>query len=761
VLWDYPRATDVAVERGDFCGDDAEDLLICSRTYPYGRGDRLPTTRVLYAMDGATRDMVWSYEVPFEEFATIGGISGIQITPDLDGDGKEDIAGFIQPPEWKGGEEESGEDSQIILISGRDGAILLKQPVVTETYYGVWEELDKNPSLVEDRLWDQFEARMEQDFPREWQKHEDEQRRQFEEQLQWELDDGRQQGWTQAEIAAHEQQRRQLFEQQLEEEQEGWRVSWREQFEEEELPRHLEDLQRNMEESKEWRRIDKWIVSLDVAQFREGGPAPVCLMVRTPYERYLLGPQGQPLLIWTFEPGHYQDPFGGGETELPSGVKPGLQGAHWNWQLVLDDLNGDGGDDLATFTDQEIYISTTDIDVDTGDLDFELYQTIEVQEGIDSRQGWLADDLDGDGVREIFYLRHQEDRPQMLTFVSPVTGERLLEIEYDQNSSTINPGCADFDSDGYADTLLFRRWVEGKEGPKIEIRSGRDESVVWELNDYREEQLFHMTGYEGSIMPACPIADVTGDGVADLALIKNLTWQPGAQVVVFDVARGEEVKQIVIEEIDPTRHRDLRWHPGLLVNEIADVNSDGYKELVAIIALGDTDKEKKWQLMVIDVRSEEVLADFLLAGSEFIEPGEGSEFGMIAPGGEVYLLNVASDFQITAPSEMSSQTSPLTVRWSGVAEGDFSEVFVDGVKVAQTNEVELSLALGKGEHELMVRSLDEYGRGIYRTVRFTVEKSSSPLSQAILWLALACIIALAPALSGFIIRHYRRRMRRG
>jgi hypothetical protein len=74
---------------------------------------------------------------------------------------------------------------------------------------------------------------------------------------------------------------------------------------------------------------------------------------------------------------------------------------------VLDDLNSDGGDDLATFTDKRIYISTTDIDTQTGDLDFEPYLTIEVEEGIEWQQGWLGDDLDGDGIREVFYFRHQ------------------------------------------------------------------------------------------------------------------------------------------------------------------------------------------------------------------------------------------------------------------------------------------------------------------------------------------------------------------
>jgi hypothetical protein len=416
---------------------------------------------------------------------------------------------------------------------------------------------------------------------------------------------------------------------------------------------------------------------------------------------------------------------------------------------------------MATFTHREIYISKTDINIQTGDLDFKPYRTIEVEEGIDWNQGWLGDDLDGDGIREIFYFRHQENRPQMLTFVSPVTGEKLFEMEYEPHRYTFDLGCADFDGDGYADTLLFQRWVEGKEGPKVEVRSGWDKAIIWEFNGYRAEHLLHMINYQGGAMPACPISDISGDGITDLALIKNLTWQPGAQIVLYDAAQDREVRNIILEEIDPTKHRDLRWHPGLLVKEITDVNGDGSKELAAIIALGDTDTEKEWQLMVVDIHNDELLADFRVMGSDFIELGEGSEFGMTGLSGEVYFLNVASDLQITSPAEGSIQTSPVTVKWTGVGEGSFNQVFVDGIEVVRTNENEFTVPISQGEHELTVRSLDEYGRGIYRTVRFDVEKSLASLSQVFLWLGLFFLIALVPAVLGFIIRYRRRRKRHG
>jgi hypothetical protein len=165
--------------------------------------------------------------------------------------------------------------------------------------------------------------------------------------------------------------------------------------------------------------------------------------------------------------------------------------------------------------------------------------------------------------------------------------------------------------------------------------------------------------------------------------------------------------------------------------------------------------------MVVDIHHEQVLADFRILGSDFIEMDTGSEFGMTGLGGEVYLLNVAGNLQITAPDEGSTQTSPTTVKWVGAGEGAFNQVFVDGIEVGRTNENELTIPTMQGEHELEVRSLDEYGRGVYQKVTFSVEKGPSPIIQLIIWLALFLIIALVPVVWGFIVRRQHRRTHHG
>jgi len=533
----------------------------------------------------------------------------------------------------------------------------------------------------------------------------------------------------------------------------------RQNFEQNELAKQLENLRARLaKEEKGW-KINKWIRSFGVISFREGGPAPVCFVVEIQSDMYLMRPDGEILLTWCFQTGlHDNGPLG--PEVVPSGVKYDVKGIQGERQLVLDDLNGDGANDLATFTGNKIYIVTTKL-YSNGDLDFNPFSETEVKEGLFSRQGWLERDLDSDGIRELGYSRNQENRPPVYTVVSPITNVKLLEIEYNFNSYTIDTGCTDLNGDDYADSLLFQRWAENKEGSRIQVVSGRDKAVIWEYNDCRENYLFQLMNFQSSIMPACPISDMSGDGISDLAFSQSLAYQAGAQIIIFDIAHKQEIKRIVLEEIDPTVRGNQRWNPGLLAKELEDINGDGWKELAVIMPFGDTVNDKVWQLVIVDIYHEKILTDFLILGSGLFKLGSESEFGMTGFNGEVYLLNVTQNLRIESPADGSTQTSPVTVKWSGASDVAFNQVYIDGIEVGRTSGNELTVQAIQGEHDLEVRSLDENGRGVYQTLTFTVKKGSLPIILLIVLLVVLLILAFIPAVSGIIIRRRHRRERNG
>ncbi|NQU96464.1 MAG: PQQ-binding-like beta-propeller repeat protein, partial [Chloroflexi bacterium] len=730
VLWNYPRVAEAAVETGEFTGDGTADILVRSVTYPQGRGggDAETRARVLYVVDGATRETAWSYEVPFDELATTGGIAGVRVAPDLDGDGKQDIIGFVQPPN-SDREQGNGEDSEIIALSGMDGSVLLRQKVVEGTYYGVWETLFEDPSVLENMIRDDFEARMNEEIPRErerwvneyrdqferniedqWRNEEENRYREFEEQLAQEMQDGlseedagqRREDFRRELPAQREgflQQTRDDLEEQLSGELARWTdqtvEEWRQGFEQNELPEQMAQWRDRLENEREGRRISKQVISFDVLR-TPLAPGGVALLAGCQRDIFVLDPTGDLLWTWTYEPWTYQDPFTG---EVPTDMIFGLSAGGGTVIRVLGDVNADGTDDLVAFSGQEITVALSA--QRAGRLVFEPGPTILLENGMDSRQGQLIDDVDGDGVKDILYPRHRENEPPVGILISSSTGEELFRLDdMDSGSMTVDLAAADFDGDGIPDSIVFHKWMQDREGPILRVMSGRTGRPIWDFNDYKETFFFDQWQYQGSITPATPIKDVTGDGIPDLALAKSLTWQAGAVVIVYDVANDRLVKEIVIEKIDDSEaeHQEQRWHPALLVSEVGDLDGDGQPELAVTAVFGESEREKRLQMVVVDVAREQVVADFQTVGSKFIDLGTGEQFGLVGLAGEVYFLDAFNDLKIVSPFGDSAMTSPVTIRWTGVEPGAFNQVFIDNVEVARTNENEVTVPAARGEH---------------------------------------------------------------
>ena len=792
VLWDYPRVAEVAVETGEFTGDGTADILVRSVTYPQGRGggDAEARARVLYVVDGATRETAWSYEVPFDELATTGGIAGVRAAPDLDGDGKQDIIGFVQPPN-SDREQGNGEDSEIIALSGMDGSVLLRQQVVEATYYGDWETIHEDTSVLEKMIRDDFEARMVEqimqeqerwvndyrdqfarDIEDQWRNEEENRRREFEEQMAREMQDGlseedagqRREDFGRELPAQREgflQQARREFEESiprdLEQATEGMTRDWQDNFERNELPEQIARWRDRLENEGEGRRISKQVISFDVLR-TPLAPGGVALLATCPRDVFVLDTSGTLLWTWTYESWTYQDPFTGEEpTDMMFGV-PAQQGSVIR---VPGDVNADGTDDLVVFNGQEITVGLSALRA--GRLVFEPGPTVLLENGMDPRQGQLIDDVDGDGVKDILYPRHRENEPPQGILISTATGKELFRLDnMDSGSTTADLAAADLDGDGIPDSIVFHRWMQDREGPVLRVVSGRDGRPIWDFNDYKETFFFDQWQYQGPITPATPIKDVTGDGIPDLALAKSLTWQAGARVVIYDVANDRLVKEIVVEKIDEAKeeHQEKRWHPALLVSEVGDLDGDGQPELAVTAAFGESEREKRLQMVVVDVAREQVVADFQTVGSEFIDLEAGEQFGLVGLTGEVYFLDASNDLRIVSPTGDNAQTSPVTIRWTGVAPGAFNQVFIDNVEVARTNEDEVTVPAARGEHTVTIRSLDEYGRGLYATADFTVTKSASVVIWAAAMAALLLLAALYVPVSN-LMSGYRGRRRGG
>ncbi len=832
VRWDYPRVEAVTVERGDFTGSGAKDIVVWSKIA--SRNGDEPRARVVYVIDGSDNEIAWTYSMPHAEFAETGGLRGVMTTPDLNGDGKRDIAGYAHE-DIQMDDGRAGAGPEILAFSGADGSIIFRGAATVDTYYGVWGELYDDPDLLETMIraklddefepnfaseWDrqeqdqrqQFEDRIEGDWgqmenqmreelqqqiEREWNDKEQQLRAQYDEQVRNESDEFRAGGATDNEVEGFESRRRNEFDELIEQERgrsesaswqewesqlpaeksrtvDDWRTGFeaqlltnredqekaaRDNFERDQLPQELDGWRQRLAGEQRDHRIDKRLVSLDVLRDpqSEGG---VSLIAASSRDVFLLSAKGK--LLWTksVEAWSYQDPFTG---EPDPGKEFSLSTDHGTRYKIPGDLNGDGIDDLVAFGNREI---VTALSVRKGgQLTFKRDHVITLEQGMDPRQVRLADDLDGDGVRDIAYPVYQEGQGSRSVFVSSATRINLLELpEYDPSQQdfgnvTIDMGAADVNGDSLTDALVFQRWVENAEGSRLRAIDLRSGEALWDFTEYRETSLFDR--YEGPVMPATSISDFTGDGVADIALVRNLTWQAGAQVEVYDATTGDLVHAVILEEIDERKHEDQRWHPGLLAREIGDFTGDGRNELAVVTALGQSHERKESRLIVVDLYEASVLADFRTMGTKLLDLGGAGEFGVVGMTGQMHILSVISDLEVHVSGAGDGAQSPLTVQWTGSAPASFNQVFVDGIEVARTNEDTAIVAAGSGEYSVTVRSLDENGRGVYRSVRFTVEEGSLPVVLAYTAMAVLLVIALGVPLTRIAGGFARRRRQDG
>ncbi len=515
--------------------------------------------------------------------------------------------------------------------------------------------------------------------------------------------------------------------------------------------------------------LAKGISSLDIIQNGENG---IAFIVGTVNDISIIDLEGE--LLWS-------KPY----ADRDGGVTTGQADFR-----VLDDINGDGISDLAIFLARKLIIVVSAAEGDT--LDFTPSLTIEADEEETIEPGNVISDIDGDDIGEITFIKKhvgEKEQSSFLVILSPPTGETLLELEQ-EGELILDLACADFNDDGYADSIICWKWREGpgpvfekdgipipigpRGGAELGIISGKDGESIWKFS--------FSTPIGEDIIPATPISDINGDGIADLALVRASQYGE-LQIAIYDVAHNSLLKEISVVPsrrepymLPPTKapyEMPEWWSPGGFIQELGDFNGDGNKEVAIFQSAykqGDEEErfmppsamereavEQKLKMagtvgsaekkhpVIVDILNEQVMARFLILGSEFIEIGEEGKLGMVGGSGGFYLLNMANNLHLTSPTEGSTQTSPLKIGWEGTSPGDFNLIFIDGVQNGLTYKEEITLPVARGEHELTIYSLDEYGRVAQATVNFKVESQ--------LWaLILACIALLLLVSSIFSLR---------
>lgn len=684
-IWSYPRINDVLVENMDLTGDKTPDILVRSREgsdseNTFNKGN----IRTMFVIDGETKDIVWSYEVPYDLFSQSGGLQGTLIYPDIDGDGKSDIVSFTQfMGDWNRGDM-YGENSRIIAISGKTGRIIKNISVHDKDYYGSYDVYYKNDLLLQEMI---LEGVVEQ--------------------------------------------------------------SGMDMYDYEMLPRknkieirdRADEIHEGILERKNDFRFSKRIQSMDIfSDYNNDGFDD--LIIGSWNDVFILDLVNEEI-IWNRTR----------RTEMYRGIfdNEGDNSLLLNWTqhdrckyFVVGDTNGDGIDDLAMLdNDGFSFLHSQKVG---NDLNYTVSVRYAPSAHISQESVAMIEDMNNNGVDDIVFEEHMQDAPSKLKFVDGRNGFVIMEA--DRSGSDIQFSAADFDGNGFEDSIIFQMWTDAG-GPILLVKDGRSKDTIWSTNEIDEAWMITDLYRISSVNPATPVGDVNGDGITDMALAKSQAWQKGAEVVIYELKSGDEIKTIVVEESDINSYDEDRWIPGISTKQLTDINGDGVNELGAIMIVGESHR-KEIKMYIIDVENSEVISDFSSAGTKLFSLGtEG--IGMVGASGNIYFLDTSKNLDITKPASNEVTTSPITVTWTG-QDDSTSLVFVDNKRTLITDEKEATFEILSGEHKVTVYSFDRYGKGVYDHVKVNVVKDNTIVSVVGLLSMLMLIVLFFPKLYGTVMR---------
>lgn len=655
LLWYYPRVNSVTAESGNFVGDSAGDVLFCgewnsSSQYGYtqpttksedggivydstydGTSVEEPAVRLLSMMDGATRAISWSYEVSRSELEEIGGLRGVEVTPDLVGsDGIQDVIAY--------------REDTVFIFSGKDGSLSTFQ-------------------------------------------------------------------------------------------------------------------------------VGQQISSLEVIRNGASGNA-IALCTSGSADPLSGGTDGLLIVDLAGAP-------------LWTTTTADWIGSEDGTFMVLDDVNADNVSDLAVTSNARIVVLKSM----AAATDYQLHLTFKAEADCTIGDTEIVPDVNQDGVRELAFIQQAEASEQggqpnpLLSKSSLVDGKELFKVRLPASwFQSQDLACGDFDGDGYADSL-FSSYSSGSgesEYPgtvlNLSILSGKDGAT---LRTHTIEANTFSGPSAGNIPLAINIGDVDGDGADDLAYGSTSSGKyeyysggysytpPEDLQVSLDVYSA--VQDSILKSVPATPR--LNWgeeSPTLLG---ADTDGDGHLEVVSSVTEPEipsydpdayssyTGSSSRKYLAVVDIDSGRRLAGFMGFDTTTIslfETHQPGILGVAACGGACFLRTDA-DLQITSP-ENEARTGPTVgVAWEGPSEGDFSQVFVDGVRNDITNSLGGDLYLGRGNHDIVVRSVDECGRIAYgpADLGFPVAIKVAPSPWKPIWLVLSLFALLAVIVLLFYARLHR------
>ena len=435
---------------------------------------------------------------------------------------------------------------------------------------------------------------------------------------------------------------------------------------------------------------------------------------------------------------------------------------------VLDDINSDNVSDLAVSYPSRIVVLTSI----GGAAEYEQHLVFKAETDYSINYVETTPDMDKDGVRDMVYIeqghakqvggQYVQSLYPLLSQISLVDGEVLFQVQLPADWPAYDLACSDFNGDGYADSLFSSHSRTGQ-GSNLWVLSGKDGNTL-------QNQLINTSRYGysgGSTIPPIKIGDVNDDGVDDLAVVadgdcsNDSEYSPYQSRLEVYGASGTDLPGIIAaspsllqSQIRYNQERDDTMLP-------VDIDHDGNQEVIFSVIepkvlyqpqstnpFEEMRGKQRQVLAMIDPAGGRHLASFtgFIPSSVSVFDTNQTDCLGLAACGAVNFLNLSTHLQVTSPEDGAKTGPSIDLKWEGTTGGEFVQVFVDGICNYAGNDSEVDLYLGRGEHEIVIRSVDDYGRISYGPSDLgeplTVKVTPSPWNPVLLMLSLFVLLVI-------------------
>lgn len=362
--------------------------------------------------------------------------------------------------------------------------------------------------------------------------------------------------------------------------------------------------------------------------------------------------------------------------------------------IPAGDVNKDGLSDIFVVAPQEVRLGLTNR---VGGLDFYFKELYRVAQGeFDLNRVHMFDDLDQDGISELFIRRNLGNQKTIYTIISGSDGE--LRIEEEGSNVVLKAANIDFNNNGSLDVISYQDNED--QGRQFKVIDGVTGNVVWSYQGFSGDKVFNI---EDDLVPGCVIEDLNSDGIPELAIIKNTDTGTGMMIEIFDVAGGWEqpLKTLNIQDL-ADGGLNQRWTAGLTIQKVIK----NTKQYLAVVGrLGGRDEGGK--LILYDYLEEKPVAFYpiltrkvnLNSNSLIVEDLKG----------KVRLIDFPVDNPTVVISDETS-SSPIKIKWQNREPFVRTKIYVDNVLALETTNEVAELEITEGEHTIGVAQYSLSGR---------------------------------------------------